>query len=291
MVYHREKSVARLQEIEFGPQFMVTRNVISAQHDSKSIWFENLSRVQAPTLYLVCFPYAGASAQIFYLWPAYFAPKLGIYLVHLPGRGKRSHEKPFTRLSLLVDAIVQNMPAELLECPFALYGHSLGALLSFEIVRAVRRRYGIEPVQLFLSGRSAPHVVESEAPTFSLPHHDFIARLRELNGTPKEVLEDPELTELFLPLLRADFELVDTYQYRPEQCLSCPITVYGGLEDKEASVADLHAWKEHTSAEFNVRLFPGDHFFIHASSTHFLEVLRSDVWGRQATLLEGLKCH
>jgi medium-chain acyl-[acyl-carrier-protein] hydrolase len=270
---------------------MVTRNVISAPHDSKFIWFENLSRSQAPALNLVCLPYAGASAQMFHHWPAHFARELGICLVHLPGRGKRLHEMPFKRLSLLVDAIVQNMPDELLEYPFALYGHSMGAILSFEIARAVRRRYGIEPIQLFLSGRSAPHVVQSKAATYSLPHDEFIAKLRELNGTPRELLENPEFTELFLPLLRADFELVYTYQYRPERCLSCPITVYGGLEDKEAPVADLHAWKEHTSAEFKVRLFPGDHFFINASSTHFLEVLRFDVCGTSSYIAKGMECY
>jgi medium-chain acyl-[acyl-carrier-protein] hydrolase len=241
------------------------------------LWFENLSRTQASSLNLVCLPYAGASAQVFYNWPANFPPELGVYLVHLPGRGKRLDEKPFTRLNLLVNAIVQNVPCELLESPFALYGHSMGALLSFEIARAVRRKYGIEPVQLFLSGQSAPHVLRSKSASFDLSHDEFIARLRELNGTPQELLESPELTECFLPLLRADFELVDTYQYRPEQCLSCPITVYGGIGDKEVSIGDLRAWEEHTAAVFKVRLFPGDHFFIHASRKHFLEGLRFDV--------------
>ena len=258
---------------------MATRNVVYAPQGSKSIWFENLSRVQAPALNLLCLPYAGASAQMFCQWPAHFPPEVGISLVHLPGRGKRLFEKPFTRLSSLVDAIVQNIPGELLEYPFAIYGHSMGALLGFEIARAVRRRYGIAPVQLLLSGRSAPHVVPSRAAAFSLPHDEFIVRLRELNGTPRELLEDPEATEFFLPVLRADFELVDTYQYRPERRLSCPISVYGGLQDEEAPVTGLETWKEHTSAEFKVRLFPGDHFFIHASGTHFLEILRSDVCG------------
>jgi medium-chain acyl-[acyl-carrier-protein] hydrolase len=270
--------------------FSVASNVISSR-GSNSIWFENLSRGHAGALNLVCFPYAGASAQIFHHWPAHFSPELGIYLVHLPGRGKRLHENPFTRLAILVDAIMQNMPDELLESPFAFYGHSMGALLSFEIARAVRRRYGIEPVRLIVSGRSAPHVAQSKAATHNLPHDEFIARIRELNGTPPELLECPDFNELFLPLLRADFELVHTYQYRPEQCLSCPITVYGGLEDKEVPEAGLRAWKEHTATEFNLRLFPGDHFFINAADTHFIETLRFDVCRTSSHMASGLSCH
>lgn len=266
---------------------MVTRNFISAPHDCKSVWFENIARSKAPVLILVCFPYAGASAQIFYDWPAHFGPEIGICLVHLPGRGKRLHERPFTQLSPLVDSIVQNMPDELLEGPFALYGHSMGAILGFEIARAIRRRNRIEPVQLFLSGRSAPHVVQSEAARFCLPHDELIAKLKELNGTPQGLFEDPEFTELFLPVLRADFEIADTYQYRPERSLSCPITVYGGLDDREAPVADLHAWKEHTSAAFKVRLFPGDHFFINDSNAHFLKALQFDICKTSSLMREG----
>jgi medium-chain acyl-[acyl-carrier-protein] hydrolase len=243
---------------------------------SNPIWFENLPGGKTPALILFCFPYAGASTHVFRHWRQYFPPRVDVCLVHVPGRGRRAKEPPFTRLNLLVDAIADHIGSELRH-PFAFYGHSMGAMISFELARELRRRCGIEPVELFLSGRPAPHVVRSKPITFNLPDDELITILRKLNGTLHELLEDSEITEFFLPALRADFEIVDTYECRPEPRLSCPITVYGGLQDKIAPVADLLAWKELTLAAFKVRLFPGDHFFIHAANAEFLEAFRLDI--------------
>ena len=244
--------------------------------DSNSVWFESLSRGHPPALRLFCFPYAGGSGQTFRTWQRYFPSEVDLCLVHLPGRGRRFDERPFTRMNLLVDTIASHIEGKL-PCPFAFYGHSMGALISFELARELRRRCGIEPVQLFLSGQGAPHLRPTGPATFGLSQDEFIVKLRELNGTPQELLEDAELTELILPILRADFEIVETYEYQPGACLSCPITVYGGLQDKEVPVGNLREWKEHSPAQFKVRLFPGAHFFIDASSVRFLEVLRLDI--------------
>jgi medium-chain acyl-[acyl-carrier-protein] hydrolase len=191
-------------------------------------------------------------------------------------------------MRLLVDTIAYHVEREL-RYPFGFYGHSMGALISFELARELRRRHGIEPVQLFLSGRGAPHVRPAKPATFNLADDEFIVKLRELNGTPQELLEDAETMEVLLPILRADFEVVETYEYQPGACLSCPITVYGGIQDKEVPVGDLREWKEHSPAPFKVRLFPGDHFFIHASSVRFLEVLRLDISDSLRNLAGGLK--
>ena len=244
---------------------------------SNPIWFENLLGGKDPALVLFCFPYAGGSTNAFRHWRPCLPSEVNVCLVHVPGRGKRVNERPLTRLNLLVEAIADQICSDL-RYPFAFYGHSMGAMISFELARELRRRYGVEPVGLFLSGRPAPQLVRSGPIAFDLPHDDFIAILRKLNGTPRELLENPEVLELLLPALRADFEIVDTYEYRPEPRLSCPITVYGGLQDRAAPIGDLLRWKELTLAAFRVRWFRGDHFFIHAPDGEFLEALRLDIF-------------
>jgi len=126
-------------------------------------------------------------------------------------------------------------------------------------------------------GRSAPNVASREAPIFNLPEEAFIAEVRRFNGIPREVLDRPETKKLFLPVLRADLEMLDTYEYYPEERLSCPITVYGGLQDTDAPVESLRAWAEHTSASCSLRMFTGDHFYIHNPGIGFVDVFRRDV--------------
>ncbi len=244
--------------------------------DLNSPWFERLSPAAKPSLLLLCFPYAGGSAQIFRKWQRYFPSSIDICLVHLPGRGRRIGERPLTRLAPLVEAIADAIPEDIQQ-PFALFGHSLGALISFELSRELRRRNRKTPLQLFLSGRSAAHMSSSDAPTYNLPNDEFIAEIRRLNGTPQPLLDDPETQELFLPLLRADFEMADTYKYFPEDPLACPLTIYGGLQDTDVPIGNLRAWGSETSGSCKVRVFPGDHFFIHSSEAGFLNVLQQDV--------------
>jgi medium-chain acyl-[acyl-carrier-protein] hydrolase len=153
----------------------------------------------------------------------------------------------------------------------------MGALISFELARLLRRRHVIGPRRLFLSGRRAPTVPRREQPTFDLPDHEFIAKLKDLNGTPPELLDDPDLRNVFVPLLRADFEIVDTYEYRTEGPLECPITVYGGVQDQFVTSEDLHEWQKQTSARFQQRMCAGDHFFIHSCSNDFMDLFCRDV--------------
>jgi medium-chain acyl-[acyl-carrier-protein] hydrolase len=134
-----------------------------------------------------------------------------------------------------------------LDKPFAFFGHSMGAMISHDLARALRRKYGVEPVHLFVSGRRAPQMPRTRKTTYDLPEPEFIEELRRLNGTPQEVLDQPELMQLMIPLLRADFSVCQTYQYEPEPPLTCPITVFGGLED-ETTREELVGWRAQTSA-------------------------------------------
>lgn len=251
--------------------------VAAPAKNSNAGWFERLATASTPLLRLFCFPYAGGNAQAFREWQRHFPPQVEVSLVHLPGRGRRMGEPLITRLQPLVQAVADAILPEI-EGQFAFYGHSMGAMISFELARELRRRKLSLPSHLFVSGRQAPAVPESEPPIFDLPVQEFVAAIKRLNGTPNEFFEHPELQELFLPLLRADFEIVDTYEYIPGPPLACPITVYGGGQDVHVSVESLAAWEKETSAEFNLRMLPGDHFFIDGHKTEFIRAFRNDLF-------------
>jgi len=221
---------------------------------------------------LFCFPYAGGGSLIFRRWAESLPSSVEVCPVQLPGRETRLHEMAFTRMTPLVQTIAEAM-LPYFDKPFAFFGHSMGATISFELSRHLRREYGIEPEHLFVSGRSAPQTPDTDPPTYHLPEEDFIEELRRLNGTPKEVLEHKELLGLLLPLLKADFELIQTYQYTVEPPLDCPISAFGGLQDEEVGCNILELWKEQTTASFALRLFPGNHFFLHSSQSLLLGIL------------------
>ena len=152
-----------------------------------------------------------------------------------------------------------------LDRPFAFFGHSLGALIGFELARRIRNEYGFEAVHLFASGHRAPHLARARRPIHKLPDAQLIEELRQLNGTPPSILEHGELLRLVLPVLRADFSLCETYAYNNEPPLDSSISVFGGDQDGGVSSADLQAWQMHTAAGFRMNLFAGDHFFLHSS--------------------------
>lgn len=177
---------------------------------------------------------------------------------------------PYTQLKPLVEAIAQSLLPNLNQ-PFALFGHSMGALISFELARFLRQAYGLTPRHLFVSGRAAPYIPDRDPPIYTLPDAAFIQELRRLNGTPEAVLQNQELMQLLTPILRADFAAIDTYRYQPEPALGCPITALGGLQDLEVSRDDLEAWQTQTIAPFQIQLFLGNHFFLHSAQSLLLK--------------------
>jgi medium-chain acyl-[acyl-carrier-protein] hydrolase len=212
-------------------------------------------------LRLFCFPYAGAGALIFRKWADGLPREVELCPIQLPGRGTRLTEPPFTMLSCLVEALARVL-VPLLDKPFAFFGHSLGALIGFELARQIRRQHGVHPVRLFASAGRAPQIPHRTPPIHNLANEEFLAELRRLNGTPRELLDHEELMEVMLPILRADFALYETYLYSNEPPLNCPISAFGGVQDRRVSASDLEAWRSQTSASFSLRMFPGDHFFL-----------------------------
>ena len=223
-------------------------------------------------LRLFCFPYAGGGALIFRTWSDGLPADVEVCPIQLPGRGTRLMEPLFTQLSPLIQALAQAL-LPLLDKPFAFFGHSLGALVSFELARQLRRQYGVQPVRLFVSASRAPQLPHRGLPIHTLPEGDFLAELHRLNGTPRAVLEHEELMQIALPVLRADFAVYETYVYSTELPLNCPISTFGGLRDRTVSQSDLEAWHEQTSVAFSLQMFPGDHFFLKTTQPLVLRAL------------------
>jgi medium-chain acyl-[acyl-carrier-protein] hydrolase len=241
-----------------------------------SNWFLCQKSDSRAILRLFCFPYAGGSASIFRDWAESLPATVEVCAVQLPGRGSRMLEPAITRMPRLIKALA---PAILpyLDKPFAFFGHSMGTAISLELARYLRRKSKVEPVHLFVSGGRAPQLYVEELPTYNLPEAEFLKELRRLNGTPAEILEHPELMRLLLPVLRADFELIQTYVYTSGKPLTCPITAFGGTLDKDVGLRRLQAWRAQTAADFSLRMIPGDHFFIHASRKRLLATLSKEL--------------
>lgn len=229
------------------------------------------------SLRLFCFPYAGGKAMSFRGWEKSLSNTVEVCPVELPGRGTRLMEQPFTDLEQLIPSITQAL-LPYLDKPFAFFGHSMGAIVSFEVTRLLRKKHRLAPEHLFVSGRNAPQVSIDVKPIHNLPEPEFIQELRRLNGTPEEVLENVELMQLLTPMLRADFALIEKYVYTPELPLICPITAFGGQQDYKINLNSLQAWRHQTTAEFSMQMFPGDHFFIDSAQQFLLQALSEKLY-------------
>jgi medium-chain acyl-[acyl-carrier-protein] hydrolase len=164
-----------------------------------------------------------------------------------------------------------------LDKPFVFFGHSMGAMIGFELVRRFRRENGPRPLHLFVSGSRAPQVPNSRPIIHHLPDAEFVDGLRRFDGTPDAVLKNDMLMELFLPILRADFTLHETYRYVPGAPLDCPISAFGGFEDEEVSRDELAAWQEQTCGVFKLSMFRGDHFFLRSAQAQLLQTISEDL--------------
>lgn len=221
-------------------------------------------------LRLYCLPYAGAGASAFREWPRALG-ELGPYevvAVQYPGRENRLREDPYIDLDAMADAVTASI-----EGPYAVFGHSIGARLAFELCRRLRERPVPAPSALLVSGCPAPQNPPAAVRDSDLPDEEFLARVAGMGGLPGEVVSDPELRALVLPVLRSDFARVDDYRYEPGPPLPCPLTAYVGDADPEADPVTAAGWREQTAADFALRVLPGDHFFLHSARDALLRDL------------------
>jgi medium-chain acyl-[acyl-carrier-protein] hydrolase len=225
-------------------------------------WFLSLRGAGTVHHRFFCFPYAGAGASVYRRLTRTVPPNVEICVAQLPGREDRLGEPPIVRLSDLIPLLVREMQP-LTDVPFSLFGHSMGALIAFELTRELARRQLPMPAQVFVSGRRAPHLSGTRRALHALPSAELYEELRGLQGTPQAVLDDPELMALVEPALRGDFEVCETYVYAGGDPLDVPLSVFGGADDPEASQEELDAWRAHSTRFLGVRVLPGNHFYLH----------------------------
>lgn len=233
-------------------------------------------------LRLYCLPYAGASAGLFRTWRKVLPPEIALYGVEYPGRGTRVSEPAIERIDELAcelaEALAYTPPG-----PYALFGHSMGSLVAFETAHQLVARDAPLPILLVASGHGAPSLPITAEPVHASPDPEFLARLRELNATPPEAFDMPDLLELMLPILRSDFRAAETYAPANRSKLEVPIAAYGGLADADVRRDQLMAWADETTARCIVRMFPGDHFFLSTTVERVVSALARDLLGALPT--------
>jgi medium-chain acyl-[acyl-carrier-protein] hydrolase len=223
---------------------------------------------------LFCFPHAGGGTALYHRWSGEFPREFDVVPLLLPGRERRLAEPPLSNLEDLATAAADAL-ASCLDKPFAVFGHSLGALLAYETARTLRRRGLLQPMQLFVAAYRAPQLPAKSSPVRNLADADFVKAVQErFGGIPQQIAENAELLTLFLPSLRADFAASETYNYHPEPPLDCPIMALGGVQDGQVSAAELSGWRSHTVAQFSQKMFTGGHFFVSDCSNDVARIVQ-----------------
>lgn len=227
---------------------------------TRSPWLPFGSSPDAPVR-ILCLPHAGAGASVYRAWGAGLPGSVGVCPVQPPGRERRYKEQPLSNAAAIADRLAPEVMAEV-AAPYVVFGHSTGALCAFELAREIRRLNGLMPAHLFVAGRPAPHLPMQRTAVSGLPVTELAVVLRRIGGTPEELLNDPDLLARFQPLLAADFAVNETYAYSPQPPLDIPITALAATQDPLAGLAQMLAWEEHTTAEFQLHALNGGHFAV-----------------------------
>lgn len=224
---------------------------------------------RAPSVLAV--PYAGGSAQSFFAWKPLLEGRVSLWALELPGRGRCFGQPLPPSLVALAQGLAHTLHAQVVQ-PDLVFGHSLGALISFELLRALRAHGRAQPATALLTGRIAP----SRPSAFGLPRFsrgDLIDYLRDLGGTPDSVLHNDAVIDMMLPVLQGDLELIASHTHRPAAPLDIDVTVAGGFDDGRVPMEGLLAWQPEFSGEFSLHMFPGGHFFVEEDRPAIVELL------------------
>ena len=224
-------------------------------------------------LRLFCLPYAGSSSTVYLKWKKYLHASIELVPIELAGRGKRFQENFYENLEEVVDDVYYLIKNRLDELPYAIFGHSMGSWITYGLGKKIMKTDRQKPVHLFFSGKEAPHVKKNKRIIHKLPDAELKDELLKLGGTPEEFFKCRELLDLFMPVLRADYKVIETYKYKKESGkLDCPISVLNGEEDDLTS-EDITGWCNHTKSNCTIYNFEGGHFFIHEKTEKVVDVI------------------
>lgn len=233
-------------------------------------WIAARNHVEGTRIRLFCLPHAGSGAAIFHTWKRTLPAWVDVCPILLPGRDVRMAERLYTNSDVLIEEMAEALTGHL-DKPYAIFGHSMGALLAFELAQRLRSKALRAPSYLFLSGRIAAHLPWEHKRIHHLPTEEFLVELgARYGGLSQELLRNPVMLEVYLPILRADMMLIETYRHRERPPLDCPIMAFAGTDDGNISDEALAAWSQQTTADLSVRRFAGDHFYLSGSSRALL---------------------
>jgi surfactin synthase thioesterase subunit len=244
---------------------------MSQPSSSDDLWCRRYHPSANPTGRLVCLPHAGGSAPFFFPVSAVLSPGVDVVAIQYPGRQDRRTEQPIADMTVLADLVHKTLRRQP-EMPLTLFGHSMGAILAFELARRLEAD-GTGPVRLFASGRRAPSTYRDEK-VHQRDDEGILAELRRMDGTASSLLGDEELMRATLPALRADYQAIETYTCAEDVIVRCPITVLAGTDDPKTTLEEAKAWERHTSGPFEFRVFNGGHFFLTERSGEIIAILR-----------------
>ncbi|MDT0612233.1 thioesterase II family protein [Streptomyces lancefieldiae] len=247
--------------------------------DTDTLWIRRFHPASKPAPHapeaatLVCFAHAGGSATSFYGLSQALSERLDVVAVQYPGRQDRHREPAIEDLVELADRSTAALTEALgTERPLALFGHSMGACVAFEVARRLERQAGVTPTALFVSGHQAPSLYRAD--NLHLQGDDALLRdIRALNGTAPHVLDDEDVVGLFLSSLRADYKAIGTYRAARSATVSCPVVALTGDADPKTTVEEARAWQDHTTGSFALRIFSGGHFFVSDQTEGVADVL------------------
>jgi len=230
---------------------------------------------------LYCLPHAGAGASAYREWLRRIDPRVDVIALQLPGRERRIAEPPPSGIDWLADQVTDVIADAAGGLPFAVFGHSMGGLVAYEVAQRTTRR-GLPPEHVIVSGYPAPHLPRDHE-VHQLPDSELVEHITALQGTPHEVLANSVLLRETLPILRADFANCETYRYPGDPPLRAPLTVLGGRADPTAPVPALRRWQDLSAGRFALHLFDGGHFFLHDHLSDVLDVVTSALSVKEAT--------
>lgn len=249
---------------------------MTANTDGTELWIRRFHPAGDAAYRLVCLPHAGGSASFYHPLSQALSPESDVLAVQYPGRQDRRKEAPIDNIPDLADAVYAAL-RPWLDRPFALFGHSMGATLAYEVARRAEER-GQVAVALFVSGRRAPSRHRDES-VHLLGEAGLIAELKKLAGTDAQILGDDEMLQMILPAIRGDYKAAETYRHEPGPALRAPIHTHVGAADPRVTLEEAEAWREHTSAAFTLSAYPGGHFYLKDQAPKLIDAIRHTMSG------------